>query len=277
MNVLVTGATGFLGTHVLAHLATGGHRVTALGSRDGDLANPIDAARLLSAQAWDVIVNLAGPVTGGAETPAVGIDVITAHVNIALNVRKHAGRARIVHASSMTVYGMPETVPVTENHPRRPRHLYATGKRLAEDVLLTADADVCVLRLPGLFSETRASGALFHFCRAARQGETLRVSAPEPTPWDILHVDDAARGVLAAVTASGAGGPINLGYDEPVELTAIARAIAGIAGTGSSVENTGATHPVFQLATARARALLGWAPPTLEARLTRLYADYGAR
>ncbi len=271
-RVLVTGATGFLGGHVVRRLEAAGATVTGLDlGRDGDLADPEVAARTLSPWRWDVAVNLAGPVTGGNEDLRTGIDVVAAHVRIALHLRRHAGAARIVHASSMTVYGPPDRLPVAEDHPRRPQHLYGLAKVLAEDVVAP---NAAILRLPGLFSAERRSGALYHFCRAARRGEPVRVTTPTPTVWDVLHVEDAADAIARAVT-SHVTGALNISYGEPVELGAVARWIAEHAGTGSPVECT-TKHPVFQLSVARARQTLGWAEPSLHARLAELYAAYAS-
>lgn len=287
-EVLVTGATGFLGRAVVRALQGGGMTVTGVARTPtnsfiegvellhADLAAS-EAADVLSRR-WDAIINLAGPVTGGYEDFATGLDVATAHTRIALNLRRHARSCRIVHTSSMTVYGMPQSPVVDETHPRRPEHLYGLGKVLAEDVLLDDPAlDVWVLRLPGLFSATRTGGALYQFCRAARAGEPLRVSAETPTAWNILHVDDAATAVSLALAAPGhAGGAFNVSYDEPIELVAIARRIAGIAGTGSVVEHNGVEHPQFLLGSQRATARFGWKPPSLQDRLAELYEAYGA-
>ena len=279
MRVLVTGATGFLGRHVVARLVDSGMDVTAHGRGEspfdkldyvrGDLATDT----LLAPWRWDAVVNLAGPVTGGTEDVATGIDVVAAHVRIALQLRRHGASARIVHASSMTVYGPADALPVTEDHPRRPQHLYALAKVLAEDVL--ADLDTRILRLPGLFSEQRASGALYHFCRAARQGEPLRVIATTPTVWDILHVADAADAIARAVETNERGA-FNISYGEPVDLVSIAQWIANHAKTSSTVETNYTAHPAFQLDNSRARSVLGWQSPSLHDRLARLYEDYAA-
>ena len=272
MKVVVTGATGFLGRRVVERLRARGCEVTALGRGDGDLADPDGAARALLPWRWDAVVNLAAPVTGGTEDLATGIAAARAHARIALAIREHA-RGRIVHASSMTVYGMPHTVPVREDHPRNPMHLYGLGKLLAEDVL---DGTAVVLRFGGLFAGDRCGGALYHFCRAAHRGLPLDVTAAVPTPWEILHADDAADGIARAVTRVDVlPGAMNLGYGEPIELVAIARRIVTLAGTGSHV-NSAVEHPPFQLDANRARTHLDWAPPSLGERLAELYAAFAA-
>lgn len=282
-RVLVTGASGFLGTCVVRRLRADGHEVTGHAFRGdgdlrGDLADPATAASLLGTWRWDAVIDLAGPVTGGAEDLLTGIGVVADRANIALHIRRYAGSARIVHASSMTVYGAPERVDVDEEHPRRPLHLYGLAKRVAEDVLLSApELDAWVLRLPGLFSEQRRNGALFHFCRAARAGEPLRVQATSPTAWNILHVEDAADVLVRAVTAPGrAPGALNISYDEPIDLVSVATTIADIAGTGALVQNTtGVEHPRFRLVATKAMRAIGWQPPTLRDRLAQLYEAYG--
>ncbi|CAN5915318.1 NAD-dependent epimerase/dehydratase family protein [soil metagenome] len=282
------GATGFLGRVVVPRLVDGGATVTAHGRTPtpftsdidyvrGDLVDPDQAEGVLAPWRWDAVVNLAGPVTGGTEDWATGVSVTHAHVMIALNLRRFASpHTRIVHTSSMTVYGDPQAERITEDHPRVPRHLYGLAKARAEDVWLSApDIDAWVLRMPGLFSEQRRSGALFQFCRAARNGESVRVTATAPVPWDLLHVDDAADAIVRALSARPPGGAINVSYGDPVELVAIAQWIAELAGTGSRVESPAdVTHPVVQLAVTRARERLGWQPPRLHDRLAALYAAY---
>ncbi|MDX2054177.1 MAG: NAD(P)-dependent oxidoreductase [Polyangiaceae bacterium] len=294
MKVLVTGATGFLGRVLTPLLRDAGHSVTAVGGRTQvspferdieyqslDLLAPQALHAAFGTWRWDAVVHLAGPVAHSALDWAGERSLVTTHVRMALQVAASLPRqwdGRVLHTSSMTVYGTPESLPIEETHPRQPRHMYGLGKLLAEDVwLANAERDLWCLRLPGLFSATRRGGALFHFMQAARQGRPIRITAPEPTPWDVLDVRDAAWAIQAALGApSTNAGALNVSYGEGVEMRVIAARILEIAGTSSNIEvEPPIMHPVFQMSIAKARTLLGWSPPSLNARLRELFAAYG--
>jgi len=291
-RILITGATGFVGRPLTERLARDGAAVTALARNlaDADLPAGVErlAADLTSAESaraaltpwrWDAVVNLAGPVSKAAERFDEGTVTATSHVRIALHLLRAlpAGFAgRVVHTSSMTVYGLPAHLPVAEDAPRKPIHLYGLGKSLADEIFLASDdaLDVWVLRLPGLFAPWRKGGALFHFAKAARNGDLLRVTATDPIAWDVLDVRDAVEAITRALAAkTRRPGAVNISYGEPVEIVAMARRLAAMGARGSDVlPPPGVTHPVFQLDIARARALLDWPSATLDARLADLLA-----
>lgn len=289
--VLVTGASGFLGRALVPRLDAAGYRVTALGNtradspfgarveyRAGDLTGAGNGAALLRPWRWDAVVNLAGPVSLAAE-PVSAAGALADHAAIVqslLAALPPAWPGRFVHASSMTVYGLPETLPIAEAHPLRPLHAYGEAKRLAEAALLDAPdrpGDAWVLRLPGLFSADRRGGALYHFIRAARAGAELVVSTEPAVPWDVLHVDDAAHAVLAALGAPARGpGPVNVAYGEPVQLMQVAERVAARGGRGSRVVRRGAADPpAFAMDVSRAASLFPWPPATLDQRLGELW------
>lgn len=295
-RVLVTGATGFLGSPLVRRLADEGHHVTAVGRRErpaslpaaveyiaADLTAPGVAAGLRPCR-WDAIVHLAGQAPKTDLNWAGGADLITAHVRAAcalLALIEPGWSGRVVHGSGFIVYGIPDRLPVVENAPRRPLHAYAVAKALAEDVLLTGfghPVDRWLLRLPGLFSATRRNGALFRFAAAARAGGELVVDTPRPLPWDVLHVDDAIEVIMRSLVSPAVDpGPVNAGYGVPVDLLSMAKTLAARAGTNATVSLRGdAVPPPFQMDTARMRSLVGPLTRTLDERLDELLASAGA-
>jgi len=294
LRVLVTGATGFLGRVQVPLLVADGHTITALGgatrespfdetveylSLDLTAADSVSAA--FSDWRWDALVHLAGPVAHGALDWDKERDLVTSHVRMALNLSAaipNGWQGRVVHASSMTVYGTPEALPILESHPRAPRHMYGLGKVLAEDAWLSKRGlDLWCLRFPGLFSANRRGGALYHFMQAARTGRPLHITAPEPTPWDVLDVRDAAEAIRLALRAQSRHvGPLNVSYGEAVELRGLAKMVVEIAESASpTVVQPDIRHPAFQMSIAKAATLFAWDPPALRTRLHELYIAFG--
>jgi UDP-glucose 4-epimerase len=290
--VLVTGGSGFLGQVLVPLLAAAGYRVTALGNtlretpfgpgveyRAGDLARPDEADEVLGRWRWDAVVNAAGPVPHGME-PVSAADPLADHSRVVrhlLAALPEGWPGRFVHVSSMAVYGLPDSIPVSETHPLRPLHAYGEAKRRAEALLLEGGLrprDAWSLRMPGLFSERRRDGALYAFIRAAQAGEPLSVVTEHSLPWDVLHVYDAARAIMAALAAPATDpGPVNVAYGSPVQVVRMAERLAARGGRGSRVVRLGAADPpAFAMDVSRAAELFPWPPATLDERLEELWA-----
>jgi nucleoside-diphosphate-sugar epimerase len=244
----------------------------------GDLADADWASDTRKMWRWDDVVHLAGPVAGTSCGFEEESQVARAHVGIALSLSRaipEGWSGRLIHASSMTVYGAALNLPVLEQQPLRPRFLYALGKMLAEDVWRsTGLSDYWLLRLPGLFSAERRSGALYHFVRAGLEGRPIRLTATEPTPWDILHVDDAAGAVVRSLgCAVPFQGAMNLSHGEVVKLERVAQRIAQLTTRQDVINEAGVEHPPFQLDIGIARERIGWEPCSLDQRLEELVRD----
>jgi nucleoside-diphosphate-sugar epimerase len=250
-------------------------------SIQGDLSRPGWAQGMRSAWRWDDVIHLAGPVSKGAATFAEEAKVARAHVQLALALHQALPQGwggRLIHTSSMVVYGTAVELPVRETQELSPRFSYALGKALAEDVWISATLpDLWLLRLPGLFSATRRWGALFQFIGAGLEGRPIRLTATEPTPWDILHVDDAAEAISRVLDCPlSFQGAMNVSYGEVVELEGIAQRIARLTRNVDVINETRVSHPPFQLDIARARSRFAWPPCSLEQRLEELVRTLGA-
>jgi GDP-4-dehydro-6-deoxy-D-mannose reductase len=147
-RVLVTGATGFAGGHLVAACAAAGDEVVAVSRSGGDgravdLLDADGTRAAVAAAAPDVVYHLAAlahvgrswgdPATTLAQNQAMSLGVLEA-------VRAEAPAAVVVAVSSGEVYGPPESIPVDESAPLRPQNPYAVSKA-AGDLLAGFYAD----------------------------------------------------------------------------------------------------------------------------------------
>lgn len=277
MRVVVTGAGGYIGMHLLAALRDGGENVVALirpGSRwprpvglavaEGDVTDPALARHL---HAGDRVVHLACLAMGPSQAnPDQAFLVNTRGTFNLLRAATAAGAARVVVASSAQVYGRPERVPMGEDHPTRPTNAYGASK-LAGEVFVPAVAcgyadGAAVLRIFNVFGAAADGSPRATFetlvAERARAGLPVQIGSTEEAR-DFVHVDDVVRALVAAVNSS-AGGAYNIGSGRACRLAHLATA-AGVPPGELLVTGGGPEPPmVFAADIERARLGLGFQP-----------------
>ena len=150
MRVLITGAMGFAGRHLVACSAGAGATTMGLGRQAvdagetpaglsdylvADLLDPKQAERAVRSTAPDRVFHLAAEasVARSWEDPAGAIlSNLSGTLHLLEAVRRHAPRARVLVACSGEEYGVPQRLPVDEQHPLRPRNPYAVSKASAD-------------------------------------------------------------------------------------------------------------------------------------------------
>lgn len=215
MRIVVTGAGGFIGRHIVSALAAAGHELTAsdrpgvagtdlpVGARwrAADLLEPAAVRELVAGH--DAVVHAAGLFDLGAERAALTAANVTA-VERVVEACRGAGVPRLVHLGTTGVYGRPRVVPCDERQPARPRHDYeetkAEGELVARGVM--GDIAVTVLRPTLVYGPFGRYGLCMYIgalvlARAAGRSKvfglarTFRMSA--------VHVEDVARAVAFVV------------------------------------------------------------------------------
>jgi nucleoside-diphosphate-sugar epimerase len=233
--VLLTGASGYLGRHVLARMHTDHIPCvpTSLGGAVGEPCDLLDVASvrvLLDRTRPSVVIHCAAVVPKSmsdySDTQAAG-----ASVGMLRSLADNTS-APIVLASSMTVYGTAPECPVDEESPLQPASEYARGKWAAEQLLFQrrGQGDV-ILRLPGLFGLPRRTGVLYN---AAKAFLTLGHFEPAPSiePWAAITAQDGAEYLVRAATARSDRPPqaMNVGYEGEFSVVAAVAQIASAAG-----------------------------------------------
>ena len=259
-TVLVTGAAGFIGSHLVDRLLEEGYEVVGLDNlMTGDLGNLEAAGRsphfhleigdvreTLHAYA-EVVFNLACPASP-MHYQHDPYATLTSSVMGAMRLVEHAKqrRCRIVHASTSEVYGDPLEHPQTEAYwgnvnPIGERACYDEGKRVAETFLMDARrqyrADVRIVRIFNTYGPRMAfhdGRVVSNFVMQALDGNPITIYGDGKHTRSFCYVTDLVDGLIAMARVPNVEGPINLG--NPRELTIVELAKTVIRLSGRDVE-----------------------------------------
>jgi len=246
MTVLVTGAAGFLGSHVTdlllevsqptRALIRPGENPDSLAAAGADVraADIRDASAVTAAvRGVDLVVHCAartGPWGPRSEYEQTNVHALQVLVQAAMS----AGVRRIVHVSSIAVHGTDIGGRADENAPmRREPNPYSqskvAGERLIMRLIRDEGARVTIVR-PGWIYGPRDHASFARFCRLVERGQMIMIG-PGTNHLPLVYVSDVAQGILRAGAAPGADGrSYLLVSDQPVTqrqfLTAIARELS---------------------------------------------------
>lgn len=287
MKIVVTGAYGFLGRHVVKALQSSGASVHSLGHRQGDLRHAATAEQLLAGS--DVVVHLAADVGGVGYLRAHPGRAFHDNIAMGLNVLRVAIRSgirRLVLTGTPCSYASDASLPLTEQAlfsgvPSGDTGTYGYAKlatSLAAEILchgLTTDTVTVIpsnLYGPGDdFDEARGhvvAALLRKALVAAESGlESFDVWGNGSATRDFVYVTDVAEAIAAVATATPpfAGTTFNLGSGRETSIREIAEIIAAAAGPGLrprflAEKPVGYARRVMSIA--RASACLGYTPTT---------------
>ncbi|MFH1647589.1 MAG: NAD-dependent epimerase/dehydratase family protein [Chloroflexota bacterium] len=298
MSVFVTGATGFIGSHLCRELVAGGHRVVALGHsgrtgniapllhernfklHTGDVQDTALMAHLIKDNQVRTVFHLAArlPREDDADNPLPGFDVNARGTLSVLQAAASNAVVSFIYASTMSVYSTPpHRLPVDEEHPAQPATTYGAAKLSGELACRAYDdrMKVMILRYGGVYGlHCRESDAVPTFIRQARNNQPITIHGDGTQSSDFVYVGDAVRGTLLA-WEKGKLGVYNIGGGRETSVRELAEKIVAITGSKSeiTVAQTGAERPFrFVLDISRAHKVLGYAPLPLEEGLRRYLA-----
>src|SRR3990167_1327500 len=246
-SILLTGAAGFIGSHLGNRLVDLGNKVKGLDNfyhasgqplkfrcETGDVRNAEYLPIL--AKNCDVIVHLAAVINidNSIEFPENVLDINTTGTLRALEVARRLD-IPFVFASSSEVYGPTKATSMDEGHPLDAQSPYAASKVFGDRLCLsyqkTYGMDVNVVRLFNTFGPYQMSdgygGVIAIFTRQALEGTPMTIHGDGSQERDYLYIDDAVNAYLLALTESF-DGPVNFGGGAPVSILDIARKIENL-------------------------------------------------
>jgi NAD dependent epimerase/dehydratase len=294
-KVLVTGAGGFIGSHLTDALTRAGADVCALvryNSRNdwghlegldkellrsirvvrGDVCDPYSLRSVLRGRT--LVFHLAAligiPYSYSAPAAYVSTNVGgTLHV---LQAALDLGLERVIHTSTSEVYGTARYVPIDENHPLQGQSPYSASKigadKLVESFHASFEMPVVTIRPFNTFGPRQSARAIIPtIITQALAGEVVRLGSLSPVR-DLTYVEDTVRGFLLAAKADGVlGTVINLGSGSGISIGVLAQRIFGLLGIQRRIEEDQerlrpASSEVMKLIASaqKAQDLLGWSP-----------------
>jgi NAD dependent epimerase/dehydratase len=292
-SVLVTGAGGFIGSHLVELLVARGAKVrgfvryTSRGDRGwldrldptvlsevdvytGDLTNPEAVVGALAG--CDTVLHLGAliPIPYSYRHPR---EFVAANVVGTLNVLEAARRAdlrRVVQVSSSEVYGTAQTIPMPEEHPLHPQSPYAATKVGADQLALSYarsfELPVVIARPFNTFGPRQSARAVIPtIVSQALTRDRLELGSVEPTR-DFLFVADTVEGLARCAEADGVVGEVfNLGTGREHSIREVVDLVFAATGKELPVEVAEerlrpADSEVDRLCASvdKARDLLGW-------------------
>jgi NAD dependent epimerase/dehydratase len=263
-SVLVTGAGGFIGGHLVERLVRDGARVRALcrynsrnerGTLDwlepevtaevevvlGELRDVESVAGAVEGN--EVVLNLAAQIAipYSYVNPRDFFEVnVLGTLNVAQAALRH-GVQRVVHTSTSEVYGSAQTVPITETHPLEPQSPYAASKLAADKVMdsyfRSFELPTTVLRPFNTYGPRQSARAIIPtIISQALAGQTVRLGSLHPRR-DLTFVEDTVAGFVAAATHDEAlGRTIQLGTNHDVSVGDLVEMVGEILGRELVVE-----------------------------------------
>ena len=292
MNVLVTGATGYLGAEVVRAVLGNRHTVIAL-VRDLEKATLLcdwcveaqDRLRILAGDIRtlqhlptdvDTLIHAAA-LRGPGECELRCTEAIETNIQGTLNLLRLStchGVKRFVYLSSQSVYG-DQSPPWHEDALPNPRGVYALTKYAGEKLVhcFGDTLDWSVLRLSRLYGTSlfvRWSEIIGKFVQMAYNGQRIPVHGDGTQRFDFVHVADAARCVvhLLDVHPEGWNETYNIGGGRSVSLNELLETLTQLARESNWATVSVEQHPEIppswprhlELDITRARTQLGWAP-----------------
>ena len=295
-RVLVTGADGFIGSHLVEALVRAGREVRAFvwynsfnswGWLDrcaddvrgrfevfaGDVRDPNGVRTAM--RDCDTVLHLAAliAIPFSYHSPDSYVDTnIRGTLNV-LQAARDLGVSRVVHTSTSEVYGTARTVPIREDHPLQGQSPYSATKigadQLAYSFHCAFGTPVAILRPFNTYGPRQSARAVIPtvITQIASGERRIRLGSVHPTR-DFTYVADTVRGFMLAESAPGIlGEVVNLGTDDEISVGDLASLIAEVMGARIEIASDEArVRPAaseverLRADNAKARALLGWTP-----------------
>lgn len=295
-NILVTGADGFIGSHLVEALVREGRQVRAMAlynsfghhgwldtlpqkTREqvelvmGDVRDPFSVRDAM--QGVDAVMHLAAliAIPYSYVAPASYVDVNVMGTLNVVQAARDLGVKKVVHTSTSEVYGTAQQVPIPETHPLVGQSPYSASKigadQMAYSYYAAFGTPVAICRPFNTYGPRQSMRAVIPtiILQALSGVQELSLGATAPTR-DFNYVEDTVAGMISVLdSGSSAGQTINIGSGSEISVGDTVKLIAELTGKKLAVKTDKArirpdASEVERLCcdAAKAKKLLGWQP-----------------
>ena len=300
MNILVTGATGFIGSHLCREIMRRGNNIFALSHSGktnkirqllqdkkfhlltGDILDADMMTGIIRDNGITDVFHLAARLPDGDSTDDFQAFFDTNTVGT-FNILRAAHRnniASFVYASTMSVYSAPpQYLPVNESHPVSPLTPYGITK-LAGELLCNMFSDrmcLVILRYGAVYGKHQyEKDVLPVFLSQALHNKPITIYGDGSQSSDFVYIEDVVSGTLLAWEKNESG-VYNIGSGEETRIIDLAEKIKRITGSKSEIVLGGdnSERPFrFVLDTGKSCKTLGWLPRSLNQGLSQYIKEY---
>ena len=279
---LVTGGSGFIGSHVVDRLVQGGAAhvrvfdkvvrtenltdATAAGSAEiveGDVTDAEAVQRAVDGV--DGVFHMAVlPLGPTVKSPRLGLDVNVVGTFNVFEAAQKAGVAKVVFSSASSVYGDTDET-MDESHPLGARTMYGASKIAGEYFLRSFNDQFglpyITLRYMNVYGPRQDGGLVMAVARRVLGGQAPTITGDGSQSFDFVHVADVAGANVAAMASDVSGEELNVGSGVEASAREIAERLIGIVGADVEVQFDRETRVLMKRrvgSNRKAKELLEW-------------------
>lgn len=293
---LVTGGNGFVGAHLVKKLSELGNNVVVFSRferknpmlhdliktnsniycRKGDITDYKtirDAVRNV-----DGIFHLAADIEGDADKTLLINGKGTLNV---LDSVKQESDIKVIFASTVSVYGAPEFLPIDEEHPKLPNSYYGLSKLISElycgYYYRNYGVSTVILRLASIYGNGQElsypNRAIPAFIRAAKMNEPINISGSGDQSRDYVYINDVVDAFISAMDNDVSGEIFNISGGVEVTTMELAKTVLKIFGGAGLIENMNDSTEIYEnylFNISKAKQLLDFNPMTISEGLKHI-------
>ena len=252
-NILITGATGFIGSYLCKELTKKGYVVFGLASSGRtdsiktllkeknfhfkiiNILNFNSISKIIKEKKIDTIFHLAAilPQKNDLENPFSVFNINALGTLNLLGAAYNNKVKKFIYASTMSVYSEPpQYLPVDETHPTNPLTIYGVSK-LTGELFCNAYSkaiDITILRYGGAYGEGQHKhNAVYRFIKQAQNNQPITIYGNGRQTTDFIHISDIVNGTIL-VMEKNKPGTYNLGSGEETSIKKLAKKIPEVLG-----------------------------------------------